>query len=300
MSQRIDPDVLDVLKDATCDGQLLKLGMQLERKLYVKTNKVVAALGGKWSRQAKGHVFDEDAAPLIADAITAGEYVDRKKAFQFYRTPSELVKRMLKELDIQPGTNVLEPSAGDGAIAKEIHSQFKVECVAGEDSIRLTCIELDAQRCEDLKRNVEDVDCIHADFLQTSPDEFFDRIAMNPPFSRCQDIDHVTHAYKHLKPGGRLAAIVSAGMLFRTDKKAQAFRDWFGQVEILQEKLDPGTFKKSGTMVLAVLIVLEKPAAEAREDERPRSHAQAMASTFVLQKHQPSAAPIDYSVEEMV
>lgn len=33
---------------------------------------------------------------------------------------------------------------------------------------------------------------------------------MNPPFSRDQDCRHVLHAFRFLKPGGRLVAIVGS------------------------------------------------------------------------------------------
>jgi cyclopropane-fatty-acyl-phospholipid synthase len=36
------------------------------------------------------------------------------------------------------------------------------------------------------------------------PAEKFDYVAMNPPFSGQCDVDHVYHAWKFLKPGGRL------------------------------------------------------------------------------------------------
>ena len=33
---------------------------QLDRNDYVKVNKALEALGGKWNRKAKAHLFDED------------------------------------------------------------------------------------------------------------------------------------------------------------------------------------------------------------------------------------------------
>ena len=56
------------------------------------------------------------------------------------------------------------------------------------------------------------VDCIddtrQADFLECNGDlGTFDRIVMNPPFTNGDDIKHIMHALKMLKPGGRLVAI---------------------------------------------------------------------------------------------
>jgi 16S rRNA G1207 methylase RsmC len=85
----------------------------------------------------------------------------------------------------------------------------------------------------------------------------YDRILMNPPFSKQQDIDHVLHAWKFLKPGGRLVAIMSGGTDYRTNKKAVAFQNLVaehGHIEPLPE----GSFEESGTGVNTVLVVLDK------------------------------------------
>jgi hypothetical protein len=51
MQKITDQEVLDVLRAMTCEGDLAVLNSgQLERKLYEKVNKVLAALGGKWNR----------------------------------------------------------------------------------------------------------------------------------------------------------------------------------------------------------------------------------------------------------
>ncbi len=53
----------------------------------------------------------------------------------------------------------------------------------------------------------------------------FDRVVMNPPFERQQDIDHVSRAAGMLKPGGRLVSVMSAGVTFRENNKTRWFRD---------------------------------------------------------------------------
>jgi 16S rRNA G1207 methylase RsmC len=89
------------------------------------------------------------------------------------------------------------------------------------------------------------------------PKGLFDRIVMNPPFADQQDIRHVMHAATLLKPGGRLVAIMSAGVAFRDDRLSRAFRalllEHGGAIEYLPE----AAFKASGTGVLAVLVTIE-------------------------------------------
>jgi hypothetical protein len=44
------------------------------------------------------------------------------------------------------------------------------------------------------------------DFMEMPAAGEFDRVLMNPPFEKQQDIDHVRRAFDHLKPGGRLSS----------------------------------------------------------------------------------------------
>jgi hypothetical protein len=85
------------------------------------------------------------------------------------------------------------------------------------------------------------------------------RTPVNPPFERQQDIDHVLHAFKFLKPSGRLVAIMSASVTFRENKKTLEFREFIRQHGHLEHNPE-GSFKESGTMVNTVTVVLYKPA----------------------------------------
>ena len=84
------------------------------------------------------------------------------------------------------------------------------------------------------------------DFMKdVSEGKSYDRIVMNPPFSKRQDTEHVRRAYDLLKPGGRLVAIVSEGSFFGKDKKASEFRDWLEEVGGTSEKLAEGFIQRS-------------------------------------------------------
>ena len=93
-----------------------------------------------------------------------------------------------------------------------------------------------------------------------SPEPKFDRVVMNPPFNKARaDIHHVLHAFKFLKKGGRLVAIMPSGVRFRDDKLTNEFRDLVlscGTIEDLPEQ----SFKESGTLVNTVLVILNKGA----------------------------------------
>jgi 16S rRNA G1207 methylase RsmC len=82
----------------------------------------------------------------------------------------------------------------------------------------------------------------------------FDRVVMNPPFDF--EVEHVTLAHSMLKPGGRLVSVMSAGVLFRKDKKTSAFRALVAACGGEFTENAPGSFKASGTDVNTVTVVM--------------------------------------------
>ena len=65
---RFESNVLDILRamEWQNDGRLgIITGGQLDRALYVKVNKALEAMGGKWNRKAGGHIFSEDPRPQV-------------------------------------------------------------------------------------------------------------------------------------------------------------------------------------------------------------------------------------------
>jgi len=246
-----EQDVIDVLKRMTWseDGTKGTINGQLERKLYEAVNKALAAMGGKWSRQAGGHVFETDPRPQVEGLLENGNLVVARDGF--FETPEAVVRRMLELADIQNRDWVLEPSAGLGAIARQI-IPFAPRC--------LYLVEKNLARYEKLRdtfvTNGLNVKTFCRDFLESLVLVTFDKIVMNPPFEEGQDIDHVQHAYKMLNETGTLVSVMSEGPFFRGDKKATAFREWFESVGGESEPLPDGAFKESGTGVKARLIII--------------------------------------------
>lgn len=243
---RIDAEVLKVIGAANVEGNKLFLTGQLDRNLYQRTDKVLQAAGGKWNRGLKAHVFDSCAESRIQQMLSSGDIVIPQD-FGYYPTPEPVVQMLMDLADVQPGMLCLEPSAGQGAIATAVAK------VAGG----VMCVELLEQNVAKLR---ETFDVYHGDFLQVSPNvhPIYDRIVMNPPFEKQADIKHVLHAFDFLKPGGRLVSVMSASVLFRSNKLTQEFRDFVEQQGGTIEPLPEGSFKVSGTMVNTVVVVLDK------------------------------------------
>lgn len=247
---KFDDDVLEVLKGMTWDqgGRLGKITRQLDRALYVKTNKALEAMGGAWNRKLGMHSFTEDPRPQVEGLIESG--VLEVPDLGWFWTPEPVVRRMLDLVDIKPDMRVLEPSAGEGHIL-DILKSYCPQAV-------YQAVEIFPARVKTLREKGYTVH--EGDFLEYKSHFWFDRIFANPPFEAEQDMAHIQRAYEHLKPGGILVSVISEGAFFREDKKTVAFRDWLktcGSVQV--EKLPDGSFKDSGTGVNTRLIVIHKP-----------------------------------------
>lgn len=249
MVRRTIPEqVLAVLSMAVVEGAVVRLTAQLPRDLYLETNTVLAALGGRWDRKAQGHVFADDPGERIEAALLTGQYERPREDWGFFSTPGSLVSRLIDVALVGPSCVCLEPSAGHGVIAEALAK------LVGHDQVQT--VELLEPHCAVLRAKGFRPHC--GDFLRYSLAEPVDRVVMNPPFARQQDLDHVAHAFQVLKPRGRLVSVMAAGVTFRENAKTVAFRalvDQHGWIEALPED----SFRASGTSVRTVLVVLDKP-----------------------------------------
>jgi len=247
---KVDESVLSVLSTSEILGNVLRMTCgQLDRKMYLDVNKVLEAAGGKWNKKEKGHVFESDAEEVIDQIIMTGEIGTPQEA-GYFPTPLPVINRLIELAELKPGMLVLEPSAGTGNIAREVAKITAVDCVEIEKKYI-------AKWAADGVARV--IWC--NDFLLMEPEAYsgaiYDRVIMNPPFAKQADIKHVTHALKFLKPGGRLVSVMSAGVTFRNDNRAKGFREYvLSERGGAIERLDPGAFKESGTMVNAVIVTI--------------------------------------------
>jgi len=248
----ISASVLDILSRATAEGNAVKIADRLDRASYVAVNEVLTAAGGKWNRKAQAHLFSEDAAPVLASLLDDGSIV-RPQDEGWFPTPDVIIGDMIALADLKPGMEVLEPSAGDGAIARTV----------ADLGCTVDCIELNAKRAGVIYEAGYARSVTLADFLAVPQRPAYDRVIMNPPFADKADIAHVRHALGFLRPGGLLIAVMSNGVMFRDDRGTASFREMAGEAGGSFEPLPDGAFKESGTGVRTVLAVI--PAADAQE-----------------------------------
>ncbi len=253
---KITEQVRDVLVRSSIDATSVKLPPEhLDRALYVAVDKVLKAAGGKWDRKAGAHLFDRDPREALGLAIETGEATNLKQQFQAFYTPAPLAARMAELADVKPGMLVLEPSAGMGALAEAVNA-------ACPEAKVIVC-EFDPVAAAELRRRwdpIAGVSLEPTDFLTVEPVAIYDRVVLNPPFTKGQDIAHVTHALKFLKPGGRLVALTAPGWQTAQSDKAFVFRGVIEDLGADIEEVPAGTFSGSGTEIRTVLLVIDKPA----------------------------------------
>lgn len=250
---KLDADVIQTLRASRVDGARLFLPGQLDRKLYVRTDEALRALGGQWSRKARAHVFEADPRDAVAAALDAGA-VTTARDLGFFPTPAPLARRLVALAGVRPGDVAVEPSAGEGAIVAEL-------VAAGAE---VHAVEVDPGRALRLRERFPKVDVLTRDWLDTHVAALCGRapraIVMNPPFSlegqREADVAHVAHALEMVAPGGNVVAVMSAGVAFRQTQASRVLR---GMVELHGgsiEELPEGTFRESGTDVRAVVVTV--------------------------------------------
>jgi predicted RNA methylase len=250
-SSAIPADVLEVLKRSQITGNELRLPGQLDRPLYAKVDKVLNALGATWNRKAKAHLLSQGATDTIRSALDAGR-VTFASDLGYFPTPDSIARDLVERANIQPGMKVLEPSAGAGAIVAPLLAVGAV----------VTAVEFDAGRAASLASRFPGAVVRQGDFLAMRPSDLgqFDAVVMNPPFSlqgRPQaDMDHVTHAISFVRPGGMVVAVMSAGVTFRENKRAEEFRTLVEQMGGWIEPLPEDAFKVSGTGVRTVIATI--------------------------------------------
>jgi predicted RNA methylase len=260
MTTDIKENVQDVLGRGELKGNLYFLpNEQLDRKVYVDVNKVLVALGGKWNRKEKAHVFIHPVEEIFDEVLTSGSYVDKKKELQFFETPSELADELMVLADIQPDDRVLEPSAGSGALVEKMWGRA--------NPISVVAVEIDPDHIFNLGTGAIgfDLQVIHGDFLEWSADynsdrgnQQFDKIVMNPPFTKGQDIKHIMAAYDLLKIGGRLVSICSESAFQNDYERNKEFANFLKLNHAAISRVESGAFKESGTLVPTRIIVINK------------------------------------------
>jgi predicted RNA methylase len=205
-----------------------------------------------------GAPIPEDRAPDPDTGLNDPKTTPAKR-YGFFPTPdaaADLLMERARVYRINDGEplTVLEPSAGTGNLARRCADVGAV----------VDCVEIQPALAVGLRESAKFRSVYAADFLALKPEVtgLYDRVVMNPPFDRERDIDHVMHALRFLKPGGHLAAIMSAGTEFRETKKATAFRELMQSMRACWRDLPPRSFAEAGTNCNTLILTVFKDGRE--------------------------------------
>lgn len=230
-----------------------------EWKKYLPGSKTEGT-GGKANdyRQEKATDFDRTKAVYFGKQKKNSRTKSRE-GIDYFATPEPVGYKMVQWLQSKPGQSLLEPSAGDGAIARWM-----------PDNTYNTVVEPSRDLTPKLMRNVAGAKVVESTFENFDLHNKFDGIAMNPPFGHGGKtaVEHVAKAYQHLKDGGRLIAIIPDGPACQ-----KHFDKWFYGDPEAKRKADRGiadgvlmadihlpsvTFDRAGTNVNTRMVVIDK------------------------------------------
>ncbi len=174
----------------------------------------------------------------------------------YFATPEPLGLKMVEWGFVKAGEDVLEPSAGHGAIARWF-----------PETANITIVEQSFDLAARAKLHI-DGRLINDSFESLNIQNKYDVIAMNPPYGTAGKVasEHLKKAAtQHLRDGGRVLAIVPAGPAF-----GDKFDKWFYEKDAKGNSLHPNlhisarimlpsvTFKRANTNVNTQLIVIDR------------------------------------------
>lgn len=141
----------------------------------------------------------------------------RNPPYSWFPSTLALVEIMLSHVNIQPGMQGLDPSAGSGILAEVMRSRGAIVDVI-EINPRLQALLFQ-----------QGFNLVGSDFLKTEPCKEYDVILANPPFSsphqKGVDLEHIQRAYyRFLAASGQLVSVVSASMNCRNCPRSQRFK----------------------------------------------------------------------------
>jgi hypothetical protein len=155
------------------------------------------------------------------------------KVPDFFPTPPEIIARMLQLARIETTHRVLDPSAGAGDLCLAVRKLGAV----------VECFEINSDLHQAL--TLLGFQPLDRDFLFATPRPIYDRVLMNPPFSKDAYIDHVRAAYEWLAPSGELVAVLPNGYRSSRSLQRRNFSDWLDDLDASRYDNPADAFTKS-------------------------------------------------------
>lgn len=193
--------------------------------------------------------YDKAKTHYFGRTKTTGKRTQRD-GLDFYPTPEPLAFKMVEWAGIRPNERVLEPSAGDGSIARYMPDHADVTMVEPSSDLLSTAL-LRTPHGKDVQGTFESYHLVNKHHV----------IVMNPPFGSGGKLamEHLAKAARHLRAGGRLVALIPSGP--SADKRFDAWWNGDDAKEFnwtADISLPPVAFEKAGTSVITRVVILDK------------------------------------------
>ena len=206
--------------------------------------------------------YDKAKTHYFGRTKTTGKRTQRD-GLDFYPTPEPLAFKMVEWAGIRPNERVLEPSAGDGSIARYMPDHADVTMVEPSSDLLSTAL-LRTPHGKDVQSTFESYHLVNKHHV----------IVMNPPFGSGGKLamEHLAKAARHLRAGGRLVALIPSGP--SADKRFDAWMngdDAKGFNFAANISLPTVAFEKAGTSVVTRVVIIDRLADGQEGTGQPKS-----------------------------
>jgi len=210
-------------------------------------------IGGKAYDEENSRVLTLSAFERAKTEYWAKQKVTAKRGeregVEWYATPEPVGLFMVNLAGAHSGDDILEPSAGDGAIGRYMPSDASVTFVEPSESL--------ASRA---RMNNTNANVIVDTFENHGSNNKYDAIVMNPPFGQGGSIaiKHLVKSFEHLRDGGRVVALLPVGKMDELIAKYHEMGYFKDIYTVAEFTLPSSTFKNAGTAVNTKIHVFER------------------------------------------
>lgn len=186
---------------------------------------------------------------------------NERAGIDYFPTPEPVGYKMVEWARLEDGEEVLEPSAGHGAIARYVPMSNGLTAVEpSQDLFSLLQLRAGGNGRKFMNDIFENLNTVNK----------YDVVVMNPPYGQAgkKAIDHLSKAFDHLNEGGRVIAIIPRGS---TDNKFDKWLSETPSAAFVGEVLLPtSAFNRAGTSVSTRVVLVDKVTRKEARKDLPR------------------------------
>lgn len=153
------------------------------------------------------------------------------KSYQFYPTPEVILEEIQSQIGVlDKDQKLLEPSAGSGAIAQLYPNNF-------------TCFEIYKPFVELL--NTKGISALNVDFLKQVGLYEYDKVVLNPPYSKNRCLMHFEHSFNFIKNDGEVYIVAPSGLKAKLEQIANKYDRALTELKAFNSCFDDTAIKTS-------------------------------------------------------